>query len=307
MRGAVHVRRNARMFSLISGFIQECTAKPEMRVLVVGLPGGGKTTFMEQVKYSFSRPQTQRSSMSLWSRGDSADGLRQLASSAGARSRPSSSSRERDEPSRPIHKVKEPTQTLGMNLTRVAIQGMDVTFWDVGGKMRHVWETYYDDTTVCIFLLDASSVATYTDAADALNSILLHPEFARSRTPVAIVANKSDLCVSTHQATSPAATATASVSVGGEDTVAGIRPHLESDAALIAAVTSDFVSMTLLDPPRSRASSVTSAGVTTGRAVGREYRVFAACARDSWGVREVISWAVAVGRADVSRAAGHDG
>ena len=35
--------------------------------------------------------------------------------------------------------------TLGMNLARFEMQGVDVTFWDVGGAMHSIWDRYYAD------------------------------------------------------------------------------------------------------------------------------------------------------------------
>ena len=38
------------MFSLISGFYEQCTRKPTFKVLIVGCDNSGKTTLLEQVK-----------------------------------------------------------------------------------------------------------------------------------------------------------------------------------------------------------------------------------------------------------------
>ena len=38
------------MYSLVTGFYQYMTQKPSYKVLIVGLDGSGKTSFLEQVK-----------------------------------------------------------------------------------------------------------------------------------------------------------------------------------------------------------------------------------------------------------------
>lgn len=41
------------MFSLISGFVKACQARPRVKILMLGLDGAGKTVMLEQIKTLF--------------------------------------------------------------------------------------------------------------------------------------------------------------------------------------------------------------------------------------------------------------
>ena len=82
----------ANMISFLSGLFAWLMRKDELKILIVGLDFGGKTTTLEQIKRAFL-PQY---------RGAALDGL---------------------------------PPTIGMNLAKISTQGVDVTFWDVGGAV----------------------------------------------------------------------------------------------------------------------------------------------------------------------------
>ena len=82
-----------------------------------------------------------------------------------------------------------------------------MVIWDLGGqvKMRSMWEKYYAEADVVIFLLDSSDVARFDEAKIAygnyLSIILFHiadnvvKDHIMSHTRVILVANKQDLAV----------------------------------------------------------------------------------------------------------------
>jgi small GTP-binding protein len=81
--------------------------------------------------------------------------------------------------------------TLGMNLFKAAVQGMDVTLWDVGGSpgMRGMWVQYFGEADGVVFVVDAADRPRFREAAAVLASILDNT----AALPVLVVANKQDL------------------------------------------------------------------------------------------------------------------
>ena len=131
-------------FSLAHGFVKWLIARDEARVLIVGLDGAGKTSFLELVKGAFNRAH------------------------------------------RPAAPGAVPP-TIGMNLFKAGVADMDVTLWDVGGSLRGIWATYYDDADAVVFVLDAADRARFGEAARALEGIL-----RATAGPVLVLANKQD-------------------------------------------------------------------------------------------------------------------
>ena len=81
--------------------------------------------------------------------------------------------------------------TLGMNLFKAAVQGMDVTLWDVGGSpgMRGMWVQYFGEADGVVFVVDAADRPRFREAAAVLASILENT----AALPVLVLANKQDL------------------------------------------------------------------------------------------------------------------
>ena len=82
--------------------------------------------------------------------------------------------------------------TVGMNLGRVPLLGVDATFWDVGGAMRAIWEQFYAGADCIIFVVDAADRACFGEAASTLELVLQRAEECATRAPLVVVANKGD-------------------------------------------------------------------------------------------------------------------
>ena len=140
------------MFSLVSGFVTWYFSKTEVKILVLGLDNAGKTTFLERTK-------------SMYSANKSA--------------------------SVPLDRI---TPTIGLNMGRLQAHGCDVTLWDLGGQQsfRSIWDKYFDDADILIYVVDAADETRFTEAAKTLTTVLEHTE----KLPVLVVANKSDMPLS---------------------------------------------------------------------------------------------------------------
>ena len=139
------------MFGLISGFVSWYFSKTEVKVLVLGLDNAGKTTVLESLKLLFA--------------SDKAGSV-------------------------PLDSI---LPTVGLNMGRLEAHGCDVTLWDLGGQQsfRSIWDKYYEDADVLIYVVDAADEERFDEARLTLQTLLEHPE--ASKLPVLVLANKSDL------------------------------------------------------------------------------------------------------------------
>jgi len=80
--------------------------------------------------------------------------------------------------------------TIGVNLSKVTIQGLDVTFWDIGGSMRSIWDQYYNEADGIIFIIDTNERNRFGEAASTLSLALNRADTAK--VPILILANKKD-------------------------------------------------------------------------------------------------------------------
>lgn len=85
--------------------------------------------------------------------------------------------------------------TIGMNLAKIFYHGTQVIIWDLGGqiKMRSMWEKYYAEAHVVIFVVDSANVVRLEEAKLAYDATCSHN--ALSHIPVITFANKQDLSV----------------------------------------------------------------------------------------------------------------
>lgn len=80
--------------------------------------------------------------------------------------------------------------TIGVNLSKATTQGLDVTFWDIGGSMRSIWDQYYNEADGIIFVIDTHERTRFGEAASTLSLALARADTAR--VPILILANKKD-------------------------------------------------------------------------------------------------------------------
>eukprot|EP00940_MAST-03C_sp_MAST-3C-sp2_P002891 g2891.t1 len=144
------------MFSLIYGFVQKCTERPELKVLIVGLDHAGKTTLLEQMK-----------SLHL-QKGDG--GVRKNG-----------------------RRIKQIGPTVGMNVGKVSHKKWDILFWDLGGhkSMREIWEHYYEEASAIMFVIDAADPRRVPEAEKELRRLVGDKRLAGI--PILLAANKQDL------------------------------------------------------------------------------------------------------------------
>ncbi|CAD7964208.1 unnamed protein product [Amoebophrya sp. A25] len=85
--------------------------------------------------------------------------------------------------------------TIGFNVAKIHISGVDAIFWDLGGhkNFRIVWQNYFAEVDGIVFVVDSNSTPERIDEArDVLNNVLAHP-LITTDIPILILANKQDL------------------------------------------------------------------------------------------------------------------
>ena len=83
--------------------------------------------------------------------------------------------------------------TIGFNVETVAVAGLQLTAWDVGGrdKIRPLWRHYYANTSGLIFVVDSNDRERMEEARDEIHKMLGEDELRNL--PILIFANKQDL------------------------------------------------------------------------------------------------------------------
>jgi ADP-ribosylation factor related protein 1 len=146
------------MFSLAYGFYEYVTQREELRVLVLGLDGAGKTCALERLKGALP------------------------PAGGGA-------------PPAPLP-ASLVVPTVGLNTARAELSGSArLVLWDLGGApgLRPIWDRYLDDAHALAFVVDASPQgrARLAEARGALSALLSSHELAAA--PLAVLVNKQDL------------------------------------------------------------------------------------------------------------------
>jgi ADP-ribosylation factor related protein 1 len=77
--------------------------------------------------------------------------------------------------------------TVGLNLGNVEIEGIRVTFWDLGGEesLRPIWNNYYKEANGLIYVIDAADGKRLDNARNVFCIF--------DKLPILIVANKCDV------------------------------------------------------------------------------------------------------------------
>jgi ADP-ribosylation factor related protein 1 len=85
--------------------------------------------------------------------------------------------------------------TVGMNLAKIYMKGTQLIIWDLGGqvKMRSIWERYYDEAHVVIFVVDSADIGRLEEAKFAYDAACDNEILSKVPVPIITFANKQDL------------------------------------------------------------------------------------------------------------------
>jgi ADP-ribosylation factor related protein 1 len=88
-------------------------------------------------------------------------------------------------------KITDLHKTIGMNLIHTQIDGISVSFWDLGGTVQSIWPQYYPNADGLIFVIDASDPSSFAKAHETLMNALLNSTLRDI--PFLVLANKCDV------------------------------------------------------------------------------------------------------------------
>mgnify|MGYP003706027459 CR=1 FL=1 len=85
--------------------------------------------------------------------------------------------------------------TVGFTLETFKKFNFQWNVWDMSGfgRYRHLWPHYFQYVQGIIFVVDATDKPRVSVAKDELGKILEHPDVLRSKIPILIMYNKSDV------------------------------------------------------------------------------------------------------------------
>lgn len=141
------------MYHLVKSVYTNLTKQEEYSVLIMGLDNAGKTTLLEQLKFRYKL-----------------GGEQATVDLSGARLVP----------------------TVGQNVARIQANKVNLKIWDVGGQesLRNMWESYYEDAHIVVFVVDSTDRARIEECRDTLDKVVSSEVL--EGTPVLMLANKQD-------------------------------------------------------------------------------------------------------------------
>ena len=139
-------------------------AKPQCKVLCVGLDNSGKSTVIQHLKPK----QVTRKFEGFAFAPNRINCATQVA-------------------------MKEITPTVGFNVEQFARSGINFTVFDMSGagKYRPLWEHYFKDANAIIFVIDCSDKLRMCRVKEELKMLLEHPD--TKGIPTLFFANKIDI------------------------------------------------------------------------------------------------------------------
>lgn len=84
------------------------------------------------------------------------------------------------------------TPTVGLNIGRVNLSGVQVVMWDLGGQesLRTLWDKYYMECHGLVYVVDSSDNDHLDASKSVLSDVLSHEQL--KSVPLLVLANKQD-------------------------------------------------------------------------------------------------------------------
>ncbi|KAJ8917175.1 hypothetical protein NQ315_012667 [Exocentrus adspersus] len=152
------------MGSLFSYFSSRLWGKKQIRILMVGLDGAGKTTVLYKFKLGKYKNHISSLTFRLYNPFCLGEAVRTIP-------------------------------TVGFNVETVDYKNLTFTVWDVGGqdKLRRLWRHYYQNTDAVIYVVDSSDRDRIEEAVSELKKLLIECELQNAL--LLVLANKQDMPV----------------------------------------------------------------------------------------------------------------
>jgi GTPase SAR1 family protein len=182
------------MFGLAAGIYQSYFTDPQMNILLIGEEGTGKTCLLERIKVTQTRKnatrlkimacpaprkysaahmlQEEEVQLAPHTRQESNSSLEDVNLSEISFSERMSETPQQEynlKPGARMLPLDKVRPTIGMNLAKVNLCGAMCHVWDLGGKMRELWERYYADADAVIFCLTSWDNTTLEQVRSMIN------------------------------------------------------------------------------------------------------------------------------------------
>ncbi|GAB0093249.1 ADP-ribosylation factor-related protein 1 [Sergentomyia squamirostris] len=85
------------------------------------------------------------------------------------------------------------TTTVGLNIGQIDIQGIRLSFWDLGGQeeLQSLWDKYYQESHAVIYIIDSHDRDRMNESKEVFDKMISNDHL--SGVPLLLLANKQDL------------------------------------------------------------------------------------------------------------------
>ncbi|XP_063707448.1 ADP-ribosylation factor-related protein 1 [Culicoides brevitarsis] len=85
------------------------------------------------------------------------------------------------------------TTTVGLNIGEINIEGVTLSFWDLGGQqeLQALWDKYYEETHGLIYVVDSHDRDRMNESKEIFDQMIINDHL--KGIPLLMLANKQDL------------------------------------------------------------------------------------------------------------------
>ena len=89
--------------------------------------------------------------------------------------------------------MKYITTTVGLNIGKIDMSGIRLSFWDLGGQseLQSLWDKYYDESHAVIYVIDSNDRDRMNESKELFDKMIKNELL--SGVPLLILANKQDI------------------------------------------------------------------------------------------------------------------
>ncbi|XP_077292494.1 ADP-ribosylation factor related protein 1 [Arctopsyche grandis] len=92
------------------------------------------------------------------------------------------------------------TTTVGLNIGKIVIGGVQLNFWDLGGQeeLQSLWDKYYAESHAVIYIVDSSDRERVANSKETFDKMISSEHL--KGVPLLVLANKQDIpdCMGVH-------------------------------------------------------------------------------------------------------------
>ncbi|CAH0394243.1 unnamed protein product [Bemisia tabaci] len=88
---------------------------------------------------------------------------------------------------------KQITTTVGLNIGKITVSGIQLNFWDLGGQeeLQSLWDKYYAESHAIIYIVDSNDRDRIPESKETFDKMISNENL--SGIPLLVLANKQDI------------------------------------------------------------------------------------------------------------------